>query len=644
MRYLIAAAVLSLVGSAFAEGERGFECIEQAKYTFADEAGLDWFGGPIAVSGDHAVVSAQDSVLFLHRVDGDWVLNQVIPAGVVSDPGMPAANFGSALAISGDLAVVAAASYSYGTTMNAGAVLIYKFSDGDWGHSATIVGPWGAHSYFGSSVVVHGQHIAILHSRNATNGGERVFSFYREDASGDWVEDYSIVGPECGPAAGSAIAADGNLVISSYVSYSGSCEPHWLYVYHWEAASESWILERQIELPPPCQGQGGQPQLNMGGDFFTVSCPWRVCGPGSGIDVYQRTADDWELVFEFPDGWTPNNISILGNNFFMFTPDGSIDHYEWNGTDMGHVRTITAWDDPNGNFDDYPFSVSSQELLVTDRGGVETAGAIYQFPTIDCNENGTADDCDVIEQNSYDCNQNLIPDECESDCDGDGLIDDCDTDPDIDGDGIPDNCEEDCNGNTIPDGFEIKMGWAPDCDGDLVIDECAIADGSAADCDSSGVPDSCEIADGSANDCDGDGIIDECAIDDGSVADCDESGVPDSCQIADGSANDCDGDGAIDECSIADGSVPDCNANSIPDSCDITDEVSCDADSSGVPDECELGDCPADVGGDGVVDVNDLLAILGYWGQAGPGGDVDASCLVDVNDILTVIGNWGPCP
>jgi hypothetical protein len=65
--------------------------------------------------------------------------------------------------------------------------------------------------------------------------------------------------------------------------------------------------------------------------------------------------------------------------------------------------------------------------------------------------------------------------------------------------------------------------------------------------------------------------------------------------------------------------------------------------------------CPADIapesGGDGEVNVNDLLTIISAWGPCGPGfcasdiaptGGGDGQ--VDVNDLLAVINAWGACP
>ncbi len=59
--------------------------------------------------------------------------------------------------------------------------------------------------------------------------------------------------------------------------------------------------------------------------------------------------------------------------------------------------------------------------------------------------------------------------------------------------------------------------------------------------------------------------------------------------------------------------------------------------------------CPADIAGEnGVVDVNDLLMLIGDWGAAdspaditGPDGNPDGT--VNVADLLELIANWGPC-
>ncbi|MDG2095188.1 MAG: M14 family zinc carboxypeptidase [Phycisphaerales bacterium] len=61
--------------------------------------------------------------------------------------------------------------------------------------------------------------------------------------------------------------------------------------------------------------------------------------------------------------------------------------------------------------------------------------------------------------------------------------------------------------------------------------------------------------------------------------------------------------------------------------------------------EClEDSPCPEDVAGnDGVVDVEDILALLSAFGTDDPDLDIDGSGFVDVGDILAVIAAWGEC-
>ncbi|MAI66298.1 MAG: hypothetical protein CMJ26_00300 [Phycisphaerae bacterium] len=60
-----------------------------------------------------------------------------------------------------------------------------------------------------------------------------------------------------------------------------------------------------------------------------------------------------------------------------------------------------------------------------------------------------------------------------------------------------------------------------------------------------------------------------------------------------------------------------------------------------IANECPV-DCP-DISGDGLVNVNDLLAIIDQWGLANSPADVNFDGIVDVTDLLIVVGSWGEC-
>lgn len=69
-----------------------------------------------------------------------------------------------------------------------------------------------------------------------------------------------------------------------------------------------------------------------------------------------------------------------------------------------------------------------------------------------------------------------------------------------------------------------------------------------------------------------------------------------------------------------------------------------------------FGSCPGDVaplGGNGVVDIDDLVTVITTWGQSGlpngprPRGDTapgaNGDCLVNIDDLVQVITTWGNC-
>ncbi len=51
--------------------------------------------------------------------------------------------------------------------------------------------------------------------------------------------------------------------------------------------------------------------------------------------------------------------------------------------------------------------------------------------------------------------------------------------------------------------------------------------------------------------------------------------------------------------------------------------------------------CPADLDGDGVVAIGDLLIVLAAWD--GPDGDITGDGSTDVADLLALLAAWGSC-
>ena len=347
-----------------------------------------------------------------------------------------------------------------------------------------------------------------------------------------------------------------------------------------------------------------------------------------------------------------STASVNNSTFCENTPD---DIYGDGWTDNGN--SFAQWCNGDCNENGVPDGQELKEGTATDCDGNDRLDEcdIAEDPSLDCDGNGELDSCQVADDPNLDCTGDGLIDACQDlpDCNGNGAPDSCDiadgTSVDLNGDGVPDECKPDCNGNGIPDYIDIIFEVSLDCDTNGVPDEC-----QSDDCDGNGIPDSCDIADGTYEDVDGNGVPDVCQEDcnanglpddyeilEGLVDDCNDNGVPDSCDIDSGAATDCDLDGILDDCQYADDPDADCNDNGVYDVCDIADGTSNDWDASGVPDECE---CLSDITGDLLVNVTDLLNIIGEWNNTNSFADINRDGIVNVEDLLLVIGSWGPCP
>ena len=59
---------------------------------------------------------------------------------------------------------------------------------------------------------------------------------------------------------------------------------------------------------------------------------------------------------------------------------------------------------------------------------------------------------------------------------------------------------------------------------------------------------------------------------------------------------------------------------------------------------CDESSCTGDVNGDNMVDVSDILAVVGAWGESGGPADVNEDGIVNVSDLLAIVEAWGACP
>ena len=175
-----------------------------------------------------------------------------------SDHGsLPGAEFGGAVDVHGDLALVGAIDDSQGAP-GAGAVYAYRFLQGAWVETQKILAPVPRpDAHFGWSVALHGEQAAV----GAAGGAGQAFALAFDAGTGQWTIVQELLRNDGGfqEAFGASVAIADGVIIAGHIGdddiapYAGSA-----YVFAWEANTGTWNHETELFAPilPPEAGPG----------------------------------------------------------------------------------------------------------------------------------------------------------------------------------------------------------------------------------------------------------------------------------------------------------------------------------------------------------------------------------------------------
>ena len=645
------------------------------------------FGQSVAADGDYVVIGSPNNTslqfaagaAYVFHFDGSTWSQQakLVPSDIQFFD-----HFGISVAIAGETIIVG--SYQDDDQgNNAGSAYVFQFDGTNWVQQQKLLPSDGAASQqFGYSVAMDGNAAVIGRLPTGANPNAGAAYVFRNNGSG-WVQEQKLVPSDgaSGDSFGIAVAISNNDVVigspghDQPLSNAGAA-----YVFHFDGTT--WSQIQELAASDPGVGDAFGSAVGIDGDAISVGAP----------------LDD--VPFSQVHPITPD----AGSAYLFRLERGTwiVDH--WN-------RAHYVENDPtimfNPNMNDKlgsSIAIGSGIVLACAPGDIGPAanakGSALFFDVVppDCDGNGVSDVCDP------DCNHNLVNDACDIAAG---------TSPDCNGNGVPDECEAGID-YVIDDGIFGVVYGTFDSPIDLIwLNPFTVTPANQyithiAVCwlgtTPEGTPGTLMLYDDPNNDGNPDDAVllatAPCVGHDafglgpakfsilpiartyvGTVGKRFFVGALMSCapNVFVAAADQTQpnpaqgwivaafyGQGNINDLTANDGILApingvfllraiamDCNGNGIWDECDIASGFSVDADGNGIPDECESS-CIADIapsGGNGLIDVDDLLAVINAWGKcagtprtcpadiAPSGGDG----VVNVDDLLLIINNWGPC-
>ncbi len=232
-------------GAAYVFAYNGANWVQQGSaLTASDGSAGDYFGRSVAISGNTAVIGASLhngglGVAYVFALNGtNWVQQTELAAsdGVAGD------YFGSSVAISGNTALIGAATKTIGSNTLQGAAYVFVHSGSSWGPQLELTASDGATGdSFGRSVAISGNTAVIGASgKNSNRGAAYVFAY-----GGSWSQQAELTASDgaSNDRFGFSVATSGNtaLVGASTKTIGSNTQQGAAYVF--TTSGSTWVQQ-----------------------------------------------------------------------------------------------------------------------------------------------------------------------------------------------------------------------------------------------------------------------------------------------------------------------------------------------------------------------------------------------------------------
>ncbi|HQR36431.1 MAG TPA: putative Ig domain-containing protein, partial [Blastocatellia bacterium] len=371
-------------GAAYVFVRIGSTWTQQQKLVASDAAAGDLFGHKVAISGETAVVAADQDDIGGNTDQGSAYVFKRNGASWSQQKKLTGANsaaydrFGSSVAISGTTILIGSASDddNANNVQDCGTAYVFVFDGVDWAQQAKLAAAdLAANDYFGFSVDISGD-LAVIgaYGKNGFQGAAYVFARH----AAIWTQQQKLApgDGEAGDWFGGSVSVDGNTIISgAYVG--GNINQGAAYVY--QVYADIGQSQKIAGDGFAATGESFGGAIAISGDTAAISA-WNWQNHTGIVRIYTRNANNsWTYSQSIsasngnPGDYFGSSLAIDGNilavgvpydHFLGSTYSGSVYVYTRVGATWGQEINFTASDTQVSDHFGASVAVSGNTLLV----------------------------------------------------------------------------------------------------------------------------------------------------------------------------------------------------------------------------------------------------------------------------------------
>ena len=339
-------------GAAYVFVRTGTTWTQQQKLAATDIAAGDQFGKAVAINGDTAVITAdqnnvnnnvdQGSAYVFKRNGSVWSQQQTL----VASDGAANDRLGSSVALSGNTIIVGCVADDIGNNQDQGSAYVFAYNGLTWLQQSKLVATDGTpNNYFGASVDVSGD-IAVVgaYGKNSFQGS--AYAFARSGATWSQQQILSPGDTVAGDFFGSSVSVNGNTMVSG-ASVGGSINQGAAYVF--AVCTDIDQLQKLAGDGFAANGESFGGSIAISGDTAAIGA-WNRNNHTGIVRIYTHQADNnwvYAQAIAASNGnaldYFGSSVAIDGNTLVVGAPFDDFAGLTDSGSIYVFIRSGNSW-------------------------------------------------------------------------------------------------------------------------------------------------------------------------------------------------------------------------------------------------------------------------------------------------------------